>query len=425
MVYTDRECDEFVRSIPHSFLSSVPLDTWPSGSPFINKIYLCSLQEQPFVYVDNDVIINKACLEQKMEHECVFYLKTRNSTDDVIHFGEKIKTDTYFFHTGISGGNTNVFFKSFWKYLNNRFDLRSINDSQHDRFLSSVVLSDFIEDRKCSPAYFFRNPPLVNYPHKIEAQVRSGNLLQIPESFKPLPQVKAYIYQKIPAEMREKIFGEPVSFERIRTNFEITSLFLRKHFLQSAEILGNEPAIGKLIQELPDSQKKVLLEDVYHFEKNIIEHITAHGPPDDRTGRPADHDFLLETPASSKKIIRRASSLKLFSTGFKWYTGIKAPVYDDLIIEYNLRNPKSEFYCLLYFNTNINAWDIFELDILSYALLHCIEDEITIGSMYDALIDFFYPQNRPSDLGSFTAQVKNRIMHLHRLDFVVLDEKNE
>ena len=107
-------------------LEDYPIDLWALG-----KIYTYSLQDSPFIHVDNDVFIwerfpaeieSAPLIAQNLDLDMKFYKKIINEIKNILIFDEFLlqlfQADIFYsLNAGILGGNNFLFFKNYSHYV--------------------------------------------------------------------------------------------------------------------------------------------------------------------------------------------------------------------------------------------------------------------------------------------------------------------
>lgn len=418
-IYTDQLGADFVHSLPMKFSKIIILEDFPSEINLVNNIYLCSIQRQPFIFIDNDIYLNSPISTS------AFFVQHKSSLPirNLIQLEDKIDPKMFLYHFGMMGGSESSFFQGFYTHLISQEDNPLIK--QDANYITSVIASKYLQESKLTIDLIQGKAPLIQYPHKLETYMKMGNFFQMPPYFKSLPFVETYISQQIPLDERAFFFQKPLSLS-FSKDYGISTIFLSKYFQCEPIEMHTKDKVEKVLEQLPSNNMEGHFWDAYHFEDTIHKHINYIA----KTGvqRRVREKGVSRTEVEQERInnlkvsVKTSSDVQIFSTQYKWHTGFNTHTYFDLIIEYNLHVEKSQIFHLLYLTQPLDSWKILEIDVLTYALLDAATDRIGIPMLYKYLIQLFFPNGQPKKLNqSFEERVRQSLINLSQRDVIQLE----
>lgn len=419
-VYVNHTAYKFLNAIRIDFLELIKLESSFSRNDFSTKIYICSEENQPFLFVDNDVYVNDRIESAYPDFDCFFLWKTYNRLENYLNFGERVPVDVLSYNIGILGGSNLHFFKDYFSYLNEQKDTQwQLHEAESEHWLHSVATDRFLKKSSPRIGFILEKPLPKAYPQLLTNDTKKYKAYQIPAWYKKLKITHEFLYQSLPQAYRDNILRSRTIFNYITANYEISRVFLNSYFrIIAADLTNTTTVTAEVKKNTKSSHLYDVFIDVYVFENEINKKIKT---PINTSAKPMKQQEKVYTDLINGKDSKITLSLsaQVLKTKYQWNVGSMEEKYLDLIIEYNLRTPATEIYNLLYYDTALCSWNLIEVDILSYACLSLLGTSSSLTEITNRLEEIFFPEGIPSEYkSSFKSKLFNVIINLLKKDII-------
>lgn len=407
IVYTDEPGKQFIENdlrIPQLIIRLLPSEIY---NPILDKLYACSEQEEPFIFVGNNVFVNSPFEISKFNYDVVVQ-SANGSTDKAYIYSMELDYFTedvlYDYDTSIMGGMSDIFFKEFYQYVNKVYSLNNvIFNYTYDKclyFIYSYLLGNFAKEKSISINFYFALPPHHQYVIGIEYKIQNERYIQIASYSKPLIEydnIIAIILKQTHPNLLTILRSRIKEKDNLKNKLLIDKycqqkpnidkyLNVKKNNIYNKIQLNIEDYINKITAE---NEKKMIL-DYCQFEKSkcqFISRIITYLDEFEKVKNLSISQKIISRNYMNRKITLSEYAI-LIESMWDWTFNIPLKDFSYLNLKYNKHREPDEYIVLFYYQFTTNLFVEYVLDTLGAIILTAIQEPKNIEELTNEVYNY-------------------------------------